>query len=334
MNVETNASLRALNSFGFECIADELVVVTRSEDLALALDTDQQLTILGEGTNVVLKPRLAGRVLRPLMQSIDVERRSDGLACVRALAGVNWHELVRYTLGQGIGGLENLALIPGSVGAAPFQNIGAYGVELHRLCESVQVFDRETRELRDLLSVDCGFAYRDSVFKSISREKYVICGVTLLLGRDSVNVSYRDVAEVFRDAPRNALTPTRIADVVTRIRRRKLPAPRQFGNVGSFFKNPILADGAFDALRSKLVIDGHREAAGVKVAAARLIDSAGWKGKTVGDAQVWPRQPLVLVNRGRATAGDVLELAKRIADDVRRRFDVTLELEPQVLGAD
>ena len=333
MKIEANASLQAFNSFRFQCIADELVVVSQPSELLNALDTDDPITILGEGTNVVLKTHLPGRVIRLHLHAIAWESHPDGSTSVSAGAGVNWHELVRFTLGQGMVGLENLALIPGSVGAAPYQNIGAYGVELCDLIESVQVFDRRELVHRDLDVADCEFSYRDSAFKSRLRDRFVVCGITLRLGNRRLNTCYRDVQRVARERSRSALTATQLAEIVIHIRRRKLPDPRLVGNVGSFFKNPIMNRSEIDVLLGKIDIDVYVEREVFKVSAARLIDEAGWKGVTHGSAQVWPKQPLVIVDRSKSTAHDVLDLASRIADDVQRRFDVELELEPVVLGS-
>ena len=334
MKLQANASLQSLNSFRFECTADELVVASNVDELAEALNTTEPITILGEGTNVVLKPHIGGRVVKLAMSEISVSQSRNDAVLLTAGAGVNWHELVRYSLGRGIGGLENLALIPGSVGAAPLQNIGAYGVELNEVCEGIRVFDRQQKEVQTLAVDACGFTYRNSVFKSTLRDRYVICGLSMRLGHRKMSTQYRDVNAVVSSRLRSNLTPTYIAETVIRIRRRKLPDPRQIGNVGSFFKNPIISEADFDCLVDKLGIDGHRESGGFKISAARLIDEAGWKGVEHDGAEVWPRQPLVIVNRGRATARSVLELATRIADDVNRRFAVELELEPEVLGSD
>ena len=333
MNVQVNASLQSSNSFGFESTADELVIARNVDELAIALDTTEPITILGEGTNVVLKPRIDGRVIKLAFNELFVSPTESEAVLVTAGSGVNWHELVRFSLGQGIGGLENLALIPGSVGAAPFQNIGAYGVEFDQMCEGVNVFDRERKEVTTLPVDACDFTYRNSVFKSRLRDRFVVCGITMRLGNRDVSTHYRDIQALTTNLPRSRLTPTTIAEIVVRVRRNKLPDPRKIGNAGSFFKNPILTKTAVNDLSDKLDIEVHREPEGFKVSAARLIDEAGWKGVEQGGAAVWPRQPLVLVNRGKATARSVLELATRIADDIHRRYAVNLELEPEVLGS-
>ena len=333
MKLQAKASLLAFNSFGFESTADELVVVHDVGDLTTALATLEPLTILGEGTNVVLKPRILGRVIRLALRWIEVDRRAEDDVLVTVGAGVNWHELVRHTLGLGIGGLENLALIPGSVGAAPYQNIGAYGVELHQVIDSVRVFDRTDGVVKDRTGSECKFSYRSSTFRSTEHGRYVICGVTLRLGGRGLTTGYRDVERAVFNRSLATLNAAYIAETVIRIRRQKLPDPRRIGNAGSFFKNPILSAREFDALQSKVPIDGHRELGGVKVSAARLIDVAGWKGFRSGAAEVWHRQPLVLVNHGSASAREVLDLAERIAGDVHRRYGIELELEPEVLGS-
>ena len=334
MKLIANASLQSHNSFGFECTADEFVVAANVDELAEALETTEPITILGEGTNVVLKPRICGRVIKLGMREISVSPLRNDAFFVTAGAGVNWHELVRFTLGRGISGLENLALIPGSVGAAPLQNIGAYGVELDDVCEGVRVFDRERTDVRTLAVDACDFRYRSSVFKSALRDRYVICGLTMQLGNRQMATQYRDVNAVVSTRSHSNLTPSTIAEAVIQIRRKKLPDPRQIGNVGSFFKNPIISESEFDDLIGKLEIEGHRESEGIKISAARLIHEAGWKGVQHDGAEVWPRQPLVLINRENATARSVLELATRIAEDINRRFAVELELEPEVLGTD
>lgn len=333
MRVQRNASLQSSNSFGFECTADELVIARNVDELAIALDTTEPITILGEGTNVVLKPRIKGRVIKLSFDDLSVTQTACDAMRITAGAGVNWHELVRFSLGRGINGLENLALIPGSVGAAPLQNIGAYGVELGQVCDGVRVLDRIQNEVKTLPVEACDFTYRNSVFKSSMRDRFVICGLSVELGNRELSTHYRDVHSLVSTASRARLTPTTIAEIVIRIRRNKLPDHRKIGNVGSFFKNPILSGEEFDDLSEKLDIEGHRESSGMKVSAARLIDEAGWKGVQRGGAEVWARQPLVLINRGSATARSVLELAARIADDIHRRFAVNLELEPDVLGS-
>ena len=329
------------NTLGVRCIADDMRVVADTEGLAENLReadaSGRPATVVAGGSNLVLRSRLPGMVLLLRLRGLRVERLAASQWRVTAGAGENWHEVVCATLGLGIGGLENLALIPGSVGAAPVQNIGAYGRELEDVLESVTVFDPGTGGLRELTLEACGFGYRDSVFKRRGAASPtpgpIIVAVTMLLGHRALVTDYPDVSRELRES---GIRPSHwaVADAVTRVRRRKLPDPRRVGNVGSFFKNPVMTSRAFDRLRGKVTIEGYDVGERIKIPAAGLIDAAGWKGVAYGAVQVWPRQPLVLVNRGGATGADVLALAQRIRDDVFAKYDVALELEPTVLGTD
>ena len=335
------------NTLRLPCQADDYRVMTSEDQLAECLvDADRRaipVTLLGDASNLVLRPRLAGIVLRLRLRGTSVQRLGRERWRVNASAGETWQEVVRATLGQGIGGLENLTLIPGTVGAAPVQNIGAYGRELAEVVEAVRVFDRVCQTYRSLSVAACRFHYRDSCFKRDAADRYVIVGVSMLLGSLPPTATYPDVrrelAGMGRDhvgeAARVGMAASRqtIAEAVARVRRRKLPDPRSLGNVGSFFKNPALTARQLDAVRSRLDIAAHPLGAKFKVPAARLIDSAGWKGVRFGAVQVWPRQPLVLVNHGAAACDDVLDVAERIRDSVAEKYGVRLDLEPAVRGA-
>jgi UDP-N-acetylmuramate dehydrogenase len=247
---------------------------------------------------------------------------------------VRWHDLVRRCVGQGLFGIENLALIPGLVGAAPIQNIGAYGVELESVFDHLTAVSSRDGSVQRFDRPECGFGYRDSRFRRDAADGHVIVDVALrLVRRFDANASYPDVREEVRRIG-GAANAARLADAVIRVRRRKLPDPRTVPNAGSFFKNPIVSRAEFDRLRGRVErLIGYDAADGVKIPAARLIDAAGWKGKRLGRAGVWPRQPLVLVNLGGARARDVLALAAAIVADVAARYGVVLELEPRILGS-
>jgi UDP-N-acetylmuramate dehydrogenase len=303
------------------------------EAVLRARDEGWALEVLGEGSNVVLRDRVPGCVLEPDVGGIACEARGDQML-VTAGAGVRWNDLVRWCIAQRCFGIENLALIPGRVGAAPIQNIGAYGVEIESRIDHVEVVAIEDGRTCRFDRADCGFGYRDSRFKRESGS-YVIVGVGLLLDRAFHPVAeYPDVRD---ELSRLAGPPgaAQIAEAVVRVRRRKLPDPRRVPNAGSFFKNPVVDTVTLERLQDRL---GHLPTypapGGVKVSAARLIDACGWKGRRLGRAGVWWRQPLVLVNLGGARARDVLGLADAIADDVGDRLGVTLELEPRVIGFD
>lgn len=329
------------NTLAVPCVADELALARTETELAERLVASDRagrpVTLLGGGSNVVLGSRLPGLTLLLRLRGTTCERLDEGGWRVTAAAGETWHNLVRITLARGIRGLENLALIPGLVGAAPVQNIGAYGRELGEVLESVTVFDRDRAAFTTLRRDECGLRYRDSRFRAAGG-RCVIARLSLRLGATRIEASYADVRrELGRMGVAAGDAGARdVARAVTRVRRRKLPDPRRVGNVGSFFKNPLVTARQLDAARARVDLEAHPadDHAGerFKISAARLIDAAGWKGQRRGAMQVWPNQPLVLVNRGGATGAEALDLATAIADDVRGKFGVALELEPRVLG--
>jgi UDP-N-acetylmuramate dehydrogenase len=256
---------------------------------------------------------------------------------VTAAAGENWHELVRFCLGQGLEGLENLALIPGLVGAAPIQNIGAYGVELADHFVHLTALDSRTGVIRTLRAADCGFGYRHSVFKTPAGAHWIVLSVTVRLHRHGARVlDYPDLRLELDRVGWDRPSAVQVAEAVIRVRRRKLPDPRRHGNVGSFFENPQVPEAVARSAHERVPALTLRAAGPgqVKLSAAQLIDACGWKGRTRGAAGVWHRQPLVLVNRGSATGADVLALAEAIRGDVAERFGIRLQLEPRVLGQD
>lgn len=338
-----SADLSGANTLRVGCVADRVVAV-RSERELLDLLADRRgatdaapFTVLGGGSNVVLRRRVPGLVILMRMRGYRLQPRADGGVLLTASAGERWHDLVRFSLGQGLGGLENLALIPGSVGAAPIQNIGAYGVELSERLVSLRALDTRSGHVLTFSREDCRFAYRDSRFKTPEAAHLIILDVTLALQRGAPPVV--DYPELRRELQRlgwERPTAVQVAEAVVRIRRRKLPDPRRVGNAGSFFKNPLVPASQAAALRRQLAgLVEHPAGAGrVKLAAAQLIEACGWKGRARGAVAVWHRQPLVLCNTGGATGQDVLALSEDIRRDVADRFGVDLELEPQVMGQD
>ncbi len=337
-----SVSLRPMNTLGVECEADELVEALSVDDIERAvhrsLDQQLPLTVLGGGSNVILLRRISGVVLRLRNSGWHVETQSAGHARIWVGAGTNWHELTHQTLRQGLSGLENLSLIPGTAGAAPIQNIGAYGVEIGERVERVDAVDLTSGARVSLGHTDCGFSYRHSRFKLDNR--YLILGLVVRLDRTEQPVTtYPDVAHALAEQGMRAPRSQQIAEVVMAIRRAKLPAPEAIGNVGSFFKNPIVTKQAAAELALRISnlrrfsVDA-MESGYVKLAAAQLIDLAGWKGKEQGGVGVWSSQPLVLVNRGTTHGSAFLAMANAIQTDVEHRFGVALELEPVVLGYD
>jgi UDP-N-acetylmuramate dehydrogenase len=332
-----DASLRAHNSFGFDVRA-RLLCRIESEHQLVAAAADARAAglpklVLGGGSNVVLTRDFDGLVLLIALRGKRVVSEDAAAWYVEAAAGENWHEFVAWTLREGLPGLENLALIPGTVGAAPIQNIGAYGLEMGERFASLRAIELATGDVVEFDAPACRFGYRDSYFKREGRGRYAIVSVTFKLPKAwTPHADYADVARELA-ARGEAATPQAIFDAVVAVRRAKLPDPLLLGNAGSFFKNPVVEAAQFDALKEREPeLVSYRQPDGrVKLAAGWLIDRCGWKGRAIGAAAVHERQALVLVNRGGATGEAVLALASAIQKDVRERFGVELEPEPVCL---
>jgi len=333
--LEHDVSLRCHNTFGIACRARAYLAVTAPEQLA-AVRRSPELSgmprlVLGGGSNLLLTRDFDGLVLHMLGRGIEVAGQDERVTRVRVAAGENWHGFVQWTLDRGIPGLENLSLIPGSAGAAPIQNIGAYGVEVKDFIESVRIFDFATGEIRTLSNAECAFGYRDSVFKHALRDTAVVIDTVYALPKDwTPNLRYADVAQEL--SARGIAQPDAraVADAVIAIRSRKLPDPAAIGNAGSFFKNPVVPAAQRDALLAAhpQLVSYPQADGSYKLAAGWLIDQCGWKGRSLGAAGVYEKQALVLVNRGGASGADIVRLAQAIRDDVQRRFGVMLEPEP------
>ncbi|PPK42186.1 UDP-N-acetylmuramate dehydrogenase [Trinickia symbiotica] len=329
--------LRAHNTFGFDVRARLACRVETAGQFAAAA-RDARVAglprlVLGGGSNIVFTKDFDGLVLLAALTGKRLVREDDEAWYVEAAAGENWHGFVAWTLATGLPGLENLALIPGTVGAAPIQNIGAYGLEMGERFASLRAVELATGEVRDFDFDACRFGYRDSFFKREGRDRFAITSVTFRLPKAwTPRADYADVAREL-DARGAAATPQAIFDAVVAIRRAKLPDPLALGNAGSFFKNPVVDAATYEALRAKEPrLVGYAQPDGrFKLAAGWLIDRCGWKGRAMGAAAVHDRQALVLVNRGGATGADVLALARAIQLDIKERFGVELEPEPLVV---
>jgi UDP-N-acetylmuramate dehydrogenase len=333
--IEHDVSLQAFNTFGLHARARHYLRVTSADQLEQLRDDTSLRSlrrfVLGGGSNVLLTRDVEALVLHMAIEGRDIVGEDDGKVLVRAGAGENWHAFVDFTLAQGLGGLENLSLIPGTVGAAPIQNIGAYGLEIKDVFHSLTVFDMDSGTRRTLSGPDCRFGYRDSVFKHAEGANLVVLDATFALPRAwQPNLRYAELAQAVEAAGFTAPTPRQVSDTVVAIRRRKLPDPAEIGNAGSFFKNPVVAAEACRALLERFPqLVHHAQADGSeKLAAGWLIDQCGWKGKHLGAAGVYPKQALVLVTNGGATGAEVLALARAIQRDVKERFGVALEPEP------
>lgn len=331
--ISRNFPLKSLNTFGIEAEAAAYLRIDAIAALAAAMGDAAQARmprlLLGGGSNIVLTGDFDGLVLHMAMQGRAIVGVDAGHTLVRAAAGENWHALVQWTLAQGLGGLENLALIPGTVGAAPIQNIGAYGAETRELLHSLTVYDLASGQTRSMDARACRFGYRDSVFKHAEGAGLVIVDVTFALPRDwRPNLRYAELAQAL--AGIEAPSAQQVCDAVVAIRRAKLPDPALIGNAGSFFKNPVVSGAqcarllaAFPALVHHAQPDGS-----AKLAAGWLIDQCGWKGRRLGNAGVYAKQALVLVNHGGARGEEVVALARAIQADVLQRYGVALETEP------
>jgi UDP-N-acetylmuramate dehydrogenase len=333
--VQCNFPLRSLNTFGIEAHAHAYLPVM-SVDTLRAIRLDPKLAalprlVLGGGSNVLFTDDFRGLVLHMCSKGIEIVGADNDAVYVRAAAGEEWHQFVQWTLSQGSGGLENLSLIPGTVGAAPIQNIGAYGVEIKDCFHGLTAFDFESGETIALNKSGCEFGYRDSVFKHRLRDRVAILDVTFALPKRWVpNIRYADVAKELAAQGVDNPTAKDISQAVIAIRTRKLPDPVTIGNAGSFFKNPVVTRALQEKLlqRYPQMVSYPQADGSFKLAAGWLIDQCGWKGKSVGAAGVYENQALVLVNRGGARGSDIVQLAEVIRKDVEARFGVVLEPEP------
>jgi UDP-N-acetylmuramate dehydrogenase len=340
LRLTRNAPLATRNTFAVPATAPWLVEVQHagalSDALALPQLRDAAPLVLGGGSNLLFAGDAPGAVLSIQADSVVVLDEHDGVATVRAEAGMAWHALVRATLALGLQGFENLALIPGTTGASPIQNIGAYGTEISEFVHCVEAYDLVAGELVRLPRAACGFAYRDSVFKR-QADRYVVLAVEFALPRQrELRLDYAGIGDELLAMGVAAPRAPDVATAVERIRRRKLPDPAVVGNAGSFFKNPIVDAALADALGRENPglpqFRGDGEATR-KLSAGWLIDACGWKGHREGDAGVAGSHALVLVNHGTASGAQLLDLARRIAASVQARFGVALEPEPRIIGA-
>jgi UDP-N-acetylmuramate dehydrogenase len=335
-----NAALRDRNTFGVPATAPWLIevddVAALEEVLALPQVTDAETLVIGGGSNLLFAGDAPGAVISLATRSTAIVSDDGERARVRADAGVPWHPLVMWSLEQGLCGLENLALIPGTAGASPIQNIGAYGTEVGEFIDIVEAFDRHHGVRVRLDREACAFAYRDSVFKH-APDRYLVTAVEFLLPRTpSLRLDYAGIREELDARGIAAPTARDVGEAVIRIRQRKLPDPAVVGNAGSFFKNPIVSQARAEALLvdyPTLPVFRGDALHNRKLSAAWMIEACGWKGHRDGDAGVSAAHALVLVNHGAATGAQLLALARKIAASVHARFGVAIEPEPKLIGA-
>ena len=331
-----NLGLKHRNSLGLDSTADLAYEITSADQLPILMKElgDKKLTwrVLGGGSNVILPESLPGATLLINILGQELIKSDDSNTWLSVGAGVNWHELVSWTLEQNLPGLENLALIPGTVGAAPIQNIGAYGVEVGEYIDSIEAFDSAAHAFVTLPQEACQFAYRDSYFKQ-NPNRFIVTKVVFKIPKAwQARLQYADLAKQFSE-PNSSPSAKQIFDAVCTIRSKKLPDPKVIGNAGSFFQNPIVSTEQCEQLIKKFPsLVSYPDSNGkCKLAAGWLIDQCGFKGKCVGPVGVYENQALVLVNHGEGTFTEILSLAKTIQEAVLDRFGVQLHIEPNIL---
>lgn len=329
-----DTDISTMNTFALPCVAQKLIcfeLVSEVVEFFHAASSEDEFLVLGGGSNLLLPEKLSTTVLRFMFDSVTYSRQSDGSVVVEVEAGKSWDQLVSETVERGLIGLENLSYIPGTVGAAPVQNIGAYGVELADLLVSVCVYDILEGEVCELENEQCQFAYRDSIFKHNPGRYYIL---SLKLRLSELADFKMDYGELKALHASDCVTVSQVRDKVIEVRKAKLPEPDVLPNAGSFFKNPIVPKDLSDTLNQKFsdLVSYDLDENNVKLAAGWLIDRAGWKGKRLGSVGVHSKQALVLVNHGGATQVDVLALAQKIQDSIFDLFSVRLEVEPKIIA--
>ena len=338
LQIVKNQSLKPYNTFGLDESCAWFVAVSTLEELhdALLLAKKENLPvlILGGGSNMLITKKFEGLVIKISNSGKEAVELTKSEVTLKVAAGENWHSLVLFTLDQGWYGLENLSLIPGNVGAAPMQNIGAYGAEARNSIVEVEYWDRDAEELKTLSAEECRFGYRESIFKHELKERAVIWSVTFRLSLfPTIKADYGDIRKLLTDWGIQDPEPRDVSRAVIKIRQSKLPDPAELGNAGSFFKNPVVEMLVYETIKKSYpevplyVVD----ATHVKIPAGWLIETAGWKGKDLGSHGVHKKQALVLVNYGNAKGNEILALSKAIQADVKDKFGISLQAEVNVI---
>lgn len=337
MEIQTNFSLKNYNTFGIEAKANQFVAVHNTTELRNILEQNKSKKkfILGGGSNMLLTQDINALVIHVDLKGKKIIKENEDFVWVESQAGENWHEFVLWTIDQNLGGLENMSLIPGNVGTTPVQNIGAYGTEIKDTFASCEAMTIENQEMRTFTKAECHFGYRESVFKNEAKNQYIITSVVFKLTKRNhkINVSYGDISGEL--AKNNITNPTlkNVSDAVIAIRQSKLPDPKELGNSGSFFKNPILLKSDFEKIHQQFPEMKYYEvsATEVKVPAGWLIEQAGFKGKRFGDAGIHKNQALVLINYGNATGQEILDVSKNIQETIYKTFGIHIEAEVNVI---
>lgn len=338
MDLQENATLQPYNTFGIEASTRYLVRINSLPQLQefIAHPTLSKLPrlILGGGSNVLFTQDWEGVTLLNELKGIEIISEDENDVVIKAASGENWHSLVMYCVERGFGGIENLSLIPGTVGAAPMQNIGAYGVEIKNVLETVEFFDFESNSVKIFTNSECEFGYRESIFKRELKNKVFILGITIKLSKKpTFNTSYGAILQTLEENKVEELSVKAISDAVIQIRQSKLPDPEKLGNAGSFFKNPEILTEKYKILKEKFpdmpgyLVNSEK----TKVPAGWLIEHLGWKGKVVGQTGNHKKQALVLVNYGDAKGNEIYEHAQKVIASVKQYFDIQLIPEVNVI---
>lgn len=335
MIFQEKQSLKAHNTFGLDCQARFFATFKSEKELKALLPVAQKpLLVLGGGSNILLTQDFEGSVLKNEMKGIEVVEENEDYAVVKVGGGEVWHHFVMWSIENNLGGIENLSLIPGSVGAAPMQNIGAYGVEVKSVFKQLEAIEIDTLESKTFKNKACQFGYRYSIFKGELKGKYIITQVYFKLQKKHrFNTSYGAIEEELKNMGATTLSLKAVSQAVINIRERKLPNPQEIGNSGSFFKNPIITTKQFNELQKEFpnIVGYTVSDTETKVAAGWLIDQAGWKGFRKGDAGIHKNQALVLVNYGNAKGVELVELSKEVQQSVLNKFGIQLEPEVNII---
>lgn len=337
MVVQRNFPLKNHNTFGLDVRASAFVQVRSLEELRAAVELARssypKFAVLGGGSNVLFTEDFDGLVIQVGLRGIRLVGEDEGSVWMEAAAGENWAELVQLCVERNWGGLENLSLIPGTVGGAPVQNLGAYGAELKDVLHCVQGLDLQSGSVRTLSRDECAFGYRTSIFKEELCQKFVVTSIVLQLSKEpEVRTQYGGLAKELGRLPSRGISVRDVAEAVCRLRRSKLPDPQVLGNAGSFFRNPQIPETDFQLLRDRYpTMPGFPAGPGrVRVAAGWLIEQCGWKGRRIGNAGVYEKHALVIVNLGGATGREILSLAEEVRGSVQERFGIRLEPEVRI----
>lgn len=327
--------LKAYNTFGIEAFAKNFIAIESDTQLIDFLKVNQEpIFILGGGSNILLTQDIDATVLYNQIKGIKLLDIQPDYVLVRVGGGEVWHEFVEWAIMQNLGGIENMSLIPGTVGAAPIQNIGAYGTELKDVFHSLEAIDLQYFTKKNFVAEECQFAYRDSYFKGEGKGKYFISSVTFCLRRNpTVNTQYGDIQKILAERQIENPTIKDVSEAIITIRQSKLPNPAELGNAGSFFKNPTISQADFEAFIARFPDAPHYNVENnqVKIPAGWLIEQAGWKGFREGDAGCHAKQALVLVNYGKASGNNILSLSQKIQADILERFNIKIQAEVNLI---